>query len=99
MDAYPEQDTETNVVFNVHWTLTGDDGEGHTGHVYGSQSVSVDITDGFTPYEDLTETQVLGWVKDAMGEEQVAAHEANVAKQIDDQVNPPVVRPPLPWSA
>ena len=26
MDAYPEADGETDVVFNVHWTLTGTDG-------------------------------------------------------------------------
>jgi hypothetical protein len=32
-----------------------------------------------------------------MGEEQVDALEANLAKQIADQANPPVVTPPLPW--
>jgi len=48
--------------------------------------------------EDLTEEQVIGWVQAAMGAEQVAALEANVAKQIEDQINPPVVTPPLPWA-
>jgi hypothetical protein len=33
-----------------------------------------------------------------MGAEQVAAFEANVAQQIEDQINPPVVTPPLPWA-
>jgi hypothetical protein len=32
-----------------------------------------------------------------MGEEVVAGYEANVAQQINDQVAPPVVTPPLPW--
>jgi hypothetical protein len=32
-----------------------------------------------------------------MGAEQVAAYEANVAEQIANQINPPVVTPPLPW--
>lgn len=98
MDAYPEQDGETDVVFNVHWTLTGTDGT-YTGYVYGTQSVSIDPDAPFTPYADLTETQVIGWVKSAMGEEQVASYEANVATQIADQIDPPVVTPPLPWSA
>ena len=53
----------------------------------------------FTPYEDLTQDQVVGWTKDALGDEQVAATEANVAAQIETQKNPPVVTPPLPWSA
>jgi hypothetical protein len=51
----------------------------------------------FTPYEDLTLAQVVGWVQDALGENQVASYEANVAQQIADQIDPPVVAPPLPW--
>jgi hypothetical protein len=98
MDAYPEQDGETDVVFNVHWTLTGTDGT-YYGNVYGSQSVAVDPEAPFTPYADLTQAQVIGWVKDALGEEQVASLEANVAEQIANQVNPPVVTPDLPWNA
>lgn len=34
-----------------------------------------------------------------MSEETVAAHEANVLQQIEDQKNPKVVTPPLPWVA
>ena len=97
MDAYPEEDGETDVVFNVHWTLTGSDGT-YTGYVYGTQAVSIDPTAPFTPYADLTETQVIGWVQSAMGAEQVASYEANVATQIADQIDPPVVTPPLPWA-
>jgi hypothetical protein len=98
MDAYPEQDGETDVVFNVHWTLTGTDGT-YSGNVYGSQSVTVDPEAPFTPYADLTQAQVIGWVKDALGEEQVSSLEANVAEQIANQINPPIVTPALPWSA
>lgn len=98
MDAYPQEDGETDVVFNVHWTLTATDGT-YIGSAYGSQSVTIDPDVPFTPYADLTETQVIGWVQSAMGAEQVASYEANVAEQIANQINPPVVTPPLPWSA
>jgi hypothetical protein len=98
MDAYPEEDGETDVVFNVHWTLIGVDGV-YRGIVYGTQGVTIDPAVPFTPYADLTEAQVIGWVQDAMGEEVVAGYEANVAQQIADQINPPVVTPPLPWGA
>jgi len=74
------------------------DGE-YNGSVYGSQGVTLDSGATFTPYDELTEAQVIGWVQDAMGAEQVAAYEANVAQQIENQINPPVVTPPLPWSA
>lgn len=97
MQAYPEMDGEADVVFVVHWVLNGTDGT-YNGSVYGTVGVTLDAGAAFTPYEDLTEAQVIGWVQDALGEEQVAAYEANVAQQIEDQINPPVVTPPLPWS-
>ena len=97
MDCYPEHGGETDVVFTVHWTLTGTDGT-YVGSVYGSVGVSLDEGATFTPYEDLTEAQVVGWVQDALGAEQVASYEANVAQQIADQIDPPVVTPPLPWA-
>lgn len=102
LDCYPELDGETDVVFVVHWTLSGTEtvsGTTYNGGVYGSVGVTLDEGATFTPYADLTEAQVIGWVQDALGEDQVTAYEANVAQQIADQVNPPVVTPPLPWSA
>jgi len=97
MDAYPELDGQTDVVFSVHWTLNGTDGT-YNGSVYGSVGVTLDPDAPFVPYASLTQAQVIGWVQDALGEEQVASYEANVAQQIDNQINPPVVTPPLPWS-
>lgn len=99
MDCYPEYDNETDVVFNVHWTLTADDGT-YRGIVRGVQALPLnpDAPSPFTPFADLTEAQVIGWVQAAMGAEQVTAYEANVAAQIEAQINPPVVNPPLPWS-
>lgn len=96
MDCYPEVDGDIDVVFTVHWTLTGVDGD-YIGSVYGSQPIMLNRDSSFTPYADLTQDQVIGWVQDAMGAEQVAVYEANVARQIADQINPPVVKPPLPW--
>jgi hypothetical protein len=98
LDCYPEYEGEADVVFTAHWTLNGTDGTYAAG-AYGSIGVSLDEDSNFTPFADLTEEQVIGWVQDALGEEQVAALEANVAKQIADQANPPVVSPTLPWAA
>jgi hypothetical protein len=98
LDCYPEQDGNTDVVFTVHYTLSGEEA-GFSGGVYGSVGVTLDAGATFTPYADLTLAQVVGWVQDALGAEQVTAYEANVAQQINDQVVPPVVTPPLPWSA
>jgi hypothetical protein len=96
MDCYPTADGETDVVFTVHWRCNGVDGE-YAGTAYGTQSVTYEAGTPFTPYADLTQDQVIGWVQDAMGPEQVASIEANVETQVQDAMNPPVVAPPLPW--
>jgi hypothetical protein len=98
MDAYPEHEGHTDVVFTVHWRMDGTDGV-YTAGVYGSVGLTLDPGATFTPYADLTQEQVVGWVKGALGEEQVASYEENVANQIDNLDNPPVVTPPLPWVA
>jgi hypothetical protein len=93
MDCYPQEDGNTDVVFTVHWTCSGTDGT-YNGSVY--STCSVPLTAGtFTPYAQLTQSQVLGWIY-ANGVDQTAT-EAAVAQQIANQVNPPVVTPPLPW--
>jgi hypothetical protein len=97
LDAYPELDGETDVVFTCHWVLSGTDGA-YAGSVYGSVGVTLDPDAPFVPYASLTEAQVVSWVQDALGEEQVASYEANVEQQIANEKNPPVVTPPLPWS-
>lgn len=97
LDAYPEHEGNTDVVFTAHWRLSATDGT-YNGSVYGTVGLTLDPENPFTPFADLTEAQVVGWVQDALGEETVAASEANVAQQIAAQINPPVVSPPLPWA-
>lgn len=99
MDCYPQADGQTDVVFTVHWTCSGQQvsgGNTYTASVYSTCSVPLTGEGPFTPYADLTQEQVLGWVW-ASGVDQ-AATEAAVQTQINNQINPPVVTPPLPWA-
>jgi len=41
---------------------------------------------------------VIGWVQEDMTPTGVAATEAALDTGIENQVNPPVVSPPLPWA-
>ncbi len=95
MDCYPQENSETDVVFTVHWTCAGTDGT-YTASVY--STCSVPTPEGaFTPYADLTQAQVLGWIW-ANGVDQ-AVTEAAVEQQIQALINPTVVTPALPWVA
>ena len=91
----PTEGTLTDVVITADWRCNGTD-ETYSGTCYGSCSFAPP-SGSFTPYEDLTQDQVLQWCF-ANGVDQ-AAIEANVTQQINDQINPPVVTLPLPWAA
>jgi hypothetical protein len=97
LDCYPQQDDHTDVVFTVHWRRQATDGT-YSADIYGSQGVTLAPDAPFTPYEDLTFDQVVGWLEEAFGPELLAAQVAALDKQIENQINPPVVSPPLPWS-
>ena len=87
-----ERDAQTGFVNTVHWTCSDVDGD-YSGRTYGSVGLSGELV---TPYEQLTEEVVIGWVKAAMGEETVAAHEAAVAAQIAE-AKEPAVAVGTPW--
>ena len=92
----PVEGPNTDVVITADWRCNGSQ-ESFSGTCYGSCSFAPPSGSGFTPYEDLTEQQVLDWCF-ANGVDQ-AAIEANVTLQIENQINPPVVSLPLPWVA
>lgn len=98
LTAYPQEAGKTDVVYTVHWVLTGTDGT-YTGSVYGTVGVTYEAGSPFTPYADLTEAQVQGWTEAALGAEQVASLEASIASQIQQQITPTSVDLPPPWSA
>ena len=98
MNCYPTADGQTDVVFNVAWRANATNGI-YNATAYGTVGVTYEAGSPYTPYDQLTQAQVVGWVQSALGEERVASIEANLATQIDNQVNPPVVNPPLPWAS
>ena len=89
----PTEGSNTDVVITANWRCNGTD-ETYSGTCYGSCSFAPP-SGSFTPYEDLTQDQVLQWCYEN-GVDKTAI-EANVTAQIQNQINPPVVVLPLPW--
>jgi folylpolyglutamate synthase/dihydropteroate synthase len=86
-----ERQVSDDLVIVAHWRVDAVDGE-HTAGAYGS--VGFTRGDDFTPFEELTEAQVIEWVKAQLD---VAEIEASLAGQIDKQKNP-VTAHGLPWT-
>jgi hypothetical protein len=94
VDCYPEQDNEADVVYNVHWRVTGtSDQVGSQGSPYsatniGTQTLDTSQITEFIPFDQLTNDEVVAWTKGAMGDEQVASIEASIQNQIDKLITP-----------
>jgi len=99
MQTTPTSATPPETVITAGWRCNGtqeQDGKPYTGTVYSTCGVTYTAGAPYTPYADLTQDQVLGWIW-ASGVDKDAT-EAAVQQQIDNAINPPVVTPPLPWA-
>ena len=91
-----ERNTSDDGVVVAHWRVIEVDGD-HLGSSYGTCGFTPDATaDGYTAYEDITEAQAIGWVKDSMGEEAVTGVEDSIAAQIAEK-KAPAVSVGTPW--
>ena len=91
-----ERHTDSGIVYTAHWTVSATTAAASAG-AYGSLGLEAPAEgDDVIPYEELTQEIVVGWVKDKLGEEQVASTEAALAAQIADQLTP-VKMSGVPW--
>ena len=94
VDCYPNYDNEADVVYNVHWIVTGvSDQVDPAGNPYsdtniGTQTLDTSQITNFIPFDQLTNDEVVAWTKEAMGDEQVASIESSIEKQIQDLITP-----------
>ena len=94
VDVYPTSGDNTDVVYNVHWRVTGTsdqvdaDGNAYTATSIGTQTLNTEEIVDFVAFEDLTNEIVTGWVQAAMGEEAVANLETSLNNQIDALITP-----------
>jgi hypothetical protein len=89
----PQQGSHTDVVVTAAWRCVGESGDIYLSN-YGTASFAAPGST-FTPYDQLTEAQVLSWCY-ANGVDK-AGVEANVRLELNERINPPVVSKPLPW--
>lgn len=91
--AQLERNADDNGVVTAHWRVSAVDGD-YTASSYGTCSWTPEpSTEGFVPFEDLTEAMVIEWVKGSLD---VEAIEAGLTAQIEEQKAPKVIAG-TPW--
>ena len=94
MDCLSQSQGNADVVIIAHWNCFGEE-SGQSSNVYGTCSIPY-TGNSFTPYEQLTQNQVLGWVwSNGVNQSET---EQMVQSTLNNLISPPVITPPLPWS-
>ena|SRR5210317_341369 len=97
-----ERNVADGKVYTVHYTVnalsdqvdpSSESGGFYSAGAYGSLGFDGEVT---TPFADLTEEVVVGWVKEQFGAEKVAEIEAALQNQIDLKITP-VSAAGVPW--
>jgi len=80
-----ERETADGFVFTAHYTVNAKD-DTYSAGAYGS--IGFERPDNLIPFANLTEADVVSWVKEALGADKVTEIEAALQSQIDQQRNP-----------
>jgi len=98
MEAYPVYQEVPLYVFRVYWNYLGSDSIYETA-MQGSTDIPASDPQSATPYADLTQEQVMGWIQEYTPAWMWAEYTDKITAWIVAQYTPAVVNPPLPWSA
>ena len=83
-------------VVQTYWTKTGTDDDDNTGTFSGATPFEADPSaEGYIPFADLTEADVLGWIQSIV----VGSYEEHVNAQIQKQIDANLIaETAMPWA-
>ena len=102
VDTYPTKDSNSDVVYNVHWRLTATDGTNKdaggnnwTATVHGAEGLDTDSISSFVAFASLDAAKVQGWVEASLTADTVTAMKASLKAQIAEKITPTSVQKTL----
>ena len=95
VNTYPTKDSKADVIYNVHWRLTGTDGvnndaEGNSQAItiYGAQSLDTSDLSSFIAFASVSKANVQAWVEAALTPSKVTEITNLIKAQITEKVTP-----------
>ncbi len=82
------RETSSGGVITVKWECRASNDSGsEEAAIFGQNTFTPDPSaPDFTPYSNLTEDQVVNWVKSALGPDKVTSYEINAVTKVDAQI-------------
>ena len=87
MDCYVDKDGLKDCIHNVHWSYSATDGINNANRI-GVESLEAPSAEGFTPFDELSEADVVAWLEAKMDLDSL---KANLDDQLDKIANPVTV--------
>lgn len=100
LDVRPTQNSLSDVVYNIHWTYTAtsdqvdSDGNAYTVKTIGTSPVGEPNPNDFTDFDDLTQSQVEGWLAMDGSIENINDHVDSI---IEEKITPSSKTKDVPW--
>ena len=99
VDTYPTKDSKADVIYNVHWRLTGTDdtnkdskGAYQTATNIGTQSLDTSNLSSFKEFASVSKANVQSWVETALGADTVTELKTSLDMQIAEKITPTSVQ-------
>jgi hypothetical protein len=81
-------DSNSDVIYNVHWKLNAENDANITAGVYGTQSLDTSDLSGFIEFDSVNAATVQGWVEAAMGADEVQNLKNGLDARITELITP-----------
>jgi hypothetical protein len=92
LQTRPQIENLNDVVVYAEWKLTASENGVEVERI-GIESFDLS-TEGFVPFNQLTEQQVLSWINKNVNKELA---ESMLAEVLEKNLNPPIIEKALPW--
>ena len=79
-----------DVIFNIHWRLTGTD-DNNSETLIGVQEMDITDLSSFTEFDDVTTSDVEGWLETELGTDQVQSLKDNIQASLTEKGTPTTV--------
>lgn len=86
LDILKQDNDLQDVVYNIHWVLTAYSDQGTTASAIGTKKIPSPDPNNFTPYDELTEEIVIGWLQSEGVDSPVVKN--SLGEQIYEKENP-----------
>jgi len=96
-DSQDPANEENDVIFNVHWSVTGqliDSEVTHSASNIGTQALSTEDLSSFTSWDDVTHDDIVAWTTGSMiasNSGSVDGIKSSISSSINEKINPTVV--------